>query len=112
VAIAAARLADAVRPAVIEWKDLIIAATAKTHGLTILTGNLRHFAPTGVPRSIRSGRCRRTCERRLGRLDRRVKPGDDKAWGQRSRVAFCITPASSGVQAKMALPFVSPSPAR
>jgi toxin FitB len=49
VAIAAPCLADAVRPAVIEWKNLIIAATAKTHGLTILTGNLRHFAPTGVP---------------------------------------------------------------
>lgn len=49
VALAAARLADAARPAVIEWKDLVIAATAKAHGLTILTGNLRHFAPTGVP---------------------------------------------------------------
>ncbi|MDF3011540.1 MAG: hypothetical protein K0S03_2336, partial [Burkholderiales bacterium] len=28
----------------IEWKDLVIAATAKVHGLTILTRNLRHFA--------------------------------------------------------------------
>jgi predicted nucleic acid-binding protein len=45
---AAARLADAARLAVVEWKDLVIAATAKVHALTILTGNLRHFAPTGV----------------------------------------------------------------
>lgn len=49
VALAAARLAEAVRPAVMEWKDLVIAATAKAHGLTILTRNLRHFAPAGVP---------------------------------------------------------------
>jgi predicted nucleic acid-binding protein len=49
VALAAARLAEAARPAVIEWKDLVIAATAKVHGLTILTRNLRHFAVTGVP---------------------------------------------------------------
>jgi toxin FitB len=28
--------------------DLIIAATAATHHLTILTENLRHFAPLGV----------------------------------------------------------------
>ena len=48
VALTAARLAEAVRPAVLEWKDLVIAATAKAHGLTILTGNLRHFAPAGV----------------------------------------------------------------
>ena len=48
VALTAARLAEAVRPAVLEWKDLVIAATAKAHGLTILTGNLRHFAPVGV----------------------------------------------------------------
>jgi predicted nucleic acid-binding protein len=48
VALAAARLAEAARPAVIEWKDLVIAATAKVHGLTILTRNLRHFAPSGV----------------------------------------------------------------
>jgi predicted nucleic acid-binding protein len=49
VALAAARLVEAARPAVIEWKDLVIAATAKTHGATILTRNLRHFAVTGVP---------------------------------------------------------------
>ena len=49
VALAVAQLAEAVRPAVIEWEDLIIAATARTHRLTILTNNLRHFALTGVP---------------------------------------------------------------
>ena len=49
VAVAAARLAEAARPSVIELKDLIIAATARVHGLTVLTRNLRHFAPTGVP---------------------------------------------------------------
>lgn len=49
VALEVARLAEAARPAVVEWKDLIIAATAKTHGLAVLTNNLRHFAPTGVP---------------------------------------------------------------
>jgi predicted nucleic acid-binding protein len=49
VALAIARLADAARPTVIEWKDLIIAATAKVHGLTVLTDNLRHFEPAGVP---------------------------------------------------------------
>ena len=49
VALAIARLAEAARPAVVEWKDLIIAATAWVHGLTVLTNNLRHFEPTGVP---------------------------------------------------------------
>ncbi|MGH7101490.1 MAG: type II toxin-antitoxin system VapC family toxin [Acetobacteraceae bacterium] len=29
--------------------DIIIAATAERHGLTILTRNLRHFSPLGVP---------------------------------------------------------------
>ena len=29
--------------------DLIIAATVRRHGLTILSRNLRHFAPLGVP---------------------------------------------------------------
>jgi predicted nucleic acid-binding protein len=28
---------------------LAIAATAAAHGLTLLTANLRHFAPLGVP---------------------------------------------------------------
>ena len=49
VALTIARLAEAARPAVVEWKDLIIAATARVHGLTVLTNNLRHFEPTGVP---------------------------------------------------------------
>jgi toxin FitB len=29
--------------------DIIIAATARRHALTILTRNLRHFAPLGIP---------------------------------------------------------------
>ncbi len=29
--------------------DLIVAATAQRHGLTILTRNLRHFVPLGAP---------------------------------------------------------------
>ena len=28
--------------------DLLIAATAQEHGLTVVTRNLRHFSPTGV----------------------------------------------------------------
>lgn len=48
VALTVARLAEAVRPMVIELDDLIIAATAKAHGLVVLTRNLRHFEPTGV----------------------------------------------------------------
>lgn len=49
VALTVARLDDAVRPMVIDRVDLIIAATAKVHNLTVLTRNLRHFLPTGVP---------------------------------------------------------------
>ena len=30
-------------------EDLIIAATALEHGLTVVTRNIRHFEPTGVP---------------------------------------------------------------
>jgi predicted nucleic acid-binding protein len=30
------------------WADLAIAGTALTHGLTILTRNLRHFQPLGI----------------------------------------------------------------
>lgn len=30
------------------FEDIAIAATAKAHGLTVLTRNLRHFAPLGV----------------------------------------------------------------
>ncbi len=29
--------------------DLVIAATALEHGLTVVTGNTKHFQPTGVP---------------------------------------------------------------
>ena len=49
VALAVARLGEAVRPMVIERVDLIIAATAQVHNLTILTRNIRHFAPTRLP---------------------------------------------------------------
>ena len=31
-----------------ESADLLIAATALEHGLTVVTGNIRHFEPTGV----------------------------------------------------------------
>ena len=48
VALHVPRLAEAARPMTIELADLIIAATAKVHGLTVLTRNLKHFAPTGV----------------------------------------------------------------
>ena len=49
VALTLARLAEAIRPQVIERTDLIIAATAKVHELTVLSRNIRHFEPTGVP---------------------------------------------------------------
>ncbi len=49
VALAVARIAESIRPMVIERTDLIIAATASVHNLTVLTRNLRHFQPTGVP---------------------------------------------------------------
>lgn len=32
-----------------EGADLLIAATAIEHGLAVVTGNVRHFEPTGVP---------------------------------------------------------------
>lgn len=32
-----------------EGADLMIAATAFEHGLTVVTRNIRHFEPTGVP---------------------------------------------------------------
>ena len=32
-----------------ESADLLIAATALEHGLTVVTRNVRHFVPTGVP---------------------------------------------------------------
>ena len=31
------------------FADIVIAATAQRHGLTILSRNLRHFEPLGVP---------------------------------------------------------------
>jgi predicted nucleic acid-binding protein len=43
-----AHLAEAARPQVVELADLVIAATASVHGLTVLTRNIRHFTPTGV----------------------------------------------------------------
>lgn len=48
VAVAIAHLAERARPMVIELPDLIVAATAEAHGLTVLTRNLRHMLPTGV----------------------------------------------------------------
>ncbi len=48
VAVVIAHLAERARPQVIELPDLIVAATAQVHGLTVLTRNLRHMAPTGV----------------------------------------------------------------
>lgn len=48
IALVCARLAERATPAVVEIKDLIIAATAQVNRMTVLTRNLRHFAPTGV----------------------------------------------------------------
>ena len=48
-AIEAAHLAEIARPTTLEDADLLIAATAKVHRLTVLTSNLRHFKPTDVP---------------------------------------------------------------
>lgn len=48
VALRVAHLAEGARPTVIELPDLIVAATAAVHGLTVLTRNTRHIAPTGV----------------------------------------------------------------
>lgn len=48
VALTLARITESIRPMVIERTDLIIAATAQVHGLTVLTRNVRHFEPTGV----------------------------------------------------------------
>jgi hypothetical protein len=36
--------------------DLVVAATARHHGLTVVTGNVRHFAPLGVPVVDAAGR--------------------------------------------------------
>ncbi|WP_335880575.1 PIN domain-containing protein [Ancylobacter moscoviensis] len=48
VALRLTQLAEAARPQVVELADLIIAATASVHGLTVLTRNIRPFTPTGV----------------------------------------------------------------
>lgn len=48
VAVTVAHLAEAARPQVIELADLIVAATAKVHGLAVMTRNTRHFEPTGL----------------------------------------------------------------
>lgn len=48
-AVTAARLAGQARPAVLELADLIIAATAKRHDLTLLTANEKHFRNLGIP---------------------------------------------------------------
>jgi predicted nucleic acid-binding protein len=48
VALAVARISESVRPQVIELTDLIIAATAKVRGLSVITRNKRHFEPTGI----------------------------------------------------------------
>lgn len=48
VALAIAHMADAARPSVVELADLIIAATAKVHGLVVMTRNKKHFEPTGL----------------------------------------------------------------
>ena len=49
VALAAARLRESLLPHTIELADLIIAATAHRHGLTILTANAKHFRALPVP---------------------------------------------------------------
>ena len=42
-------LAETERPTTLDAPDLLVAGTAKAHGLTVLANNLRHFEPTGVP---------------------------------------------------------------
>ncbi|MGZ2384629.1 PIN domain-containing protein [Rhizobium leguminosarum] len=45
---AAGRILDDARAHQPGFEDIAIAATAKVHGLTVLTRNLRHFEPLGV----------------------------------------------------------------
>ncbi|NKM89654.1 PIN domain-containing protein, partial [Rhizobium laguerreae] len=45
---AAGRILDAARAHQPGFEDIAIAATAKVHGLTVLTRNMRHFRPLGV----------------------------------------------------------------
>ena len=47
----AAQIADAhaARGLAPEWPDVIIAATARAHSMTLLTRNIRHFQAAGIP---------------------------------------------------------------
>ncbi|MBY5700477.1 type II toxin-antitoxin system VapC family toxin [Rhizobium leguminosarum] len=45
---AAGRILDDARAHQPGFEDIAIAATAKVHGLTVLTHNMRHFGPLGV----------------------------------------------------------------
>ncbi|MBY3278209.1 type II toxin-antitoxin system VapC family toxin [Rhizobium laguerreae] len=45
---AAGRILDDARAHQPGFEDIAIAATAKVHGLTVLTRNMRHFRPLGV----------------------------------------------------------------
>ena len=44
-----AHIGGRIFPNSIGWPDLIIAATAEVRELAVLTRNVRHFRPTGVP---------------------------------------------------------------
>ncbi|MGJ7041450.1 putative nucleic acid-binding protein [Shinella sp. BE166] len=46
---AAGRMLDQARAHDPGFEDIAIAATAEVHGLTVLTRNIRHFEPLGVP---------------------------------------------------------------
>ncbi|KXF74956.1 twitching motility protein PilT [Paramesorhizobium deserti] len=46
---AAGQILDDARAHQPGFEDIAIAATARTHNLTVLTRNLRHFEPLGVP---------------------------------------------------------------
>ena len=48
VALGVARFAERARPKVLELADLIIAATAKRHDLTLLTADRKHFGAPDV----------------------------------------------------------------
>ena len=45
---AAGQILDDARAHLPGFEDIAIAATAKVHGLTVLTRNMRHFEPLGV----------------------------------------------------------------
>ena len=48
IAEAAGQLLDEARAHDPGYEDILIAATARVHGMTVLTRNERHFAPLGV----------------------------------------------------------------